>query len=1308
MTNVIRQLVETALEVMEAGRFQDFCLEFLPLWDTRFVGLSRLGHTAGGKTRPGTPDLILTRSDGSQIGVQCGTEEEYWKPTEDLANWKPYSDSKKCITTLGNLHEIVAIANREIPTNMPNTKSELISILRPETTATITPLAREDISQFVLTALHIPSIKNLLKAYCPDAFHAFENEEAAQRLQLGRVISSERLVEAKTLFRLIDESVQSYGNVEEAKQCVIEMLDELGYRLKALPDLDGIHRKSVEVLSLANPIGTIWSLVGVPKIGKTSLLLQLAKAWADFDLHWYDCPAEEQCAEAIVLDIIRTLLPNHDAGSLIRSGMRLDHVLKEAKSLTKNLLFVIDNAENLSESGLIRISDVVVKIKPHKVAPTLGIIFSSNRKLPVLSNVIDTAVVAPPWTEPELGDLLHKDTVPFDEANGVKYLELLEVFSGGHPLIAKALARKWPKVGELLVGQLTPLTKATDENLSREVQVLLYEDILKDADSQNLVQRLACLIGHTPEDILDILRIEVLPQISQSAKVIIEKVGGSVIEGDSTVGYSVPLVFKEIAKQRISNAETRQVHKVVGTKLVAPQGHTIDAGRATSGVFYLLCAGEFRQVYTWTAFLVGTALIRKLRDDQISALLDRLRFSSLLNSPEEFADQIAHGLMMLTLAMAHCHIRDYKAAREIIERIAISASPSTKRLDVKTARHIQIHAVLLKVLICIEGGFGSPLQSLSDVNVEDLFEVEAALRYEYLELLARSILRYSLDELAPALIRKIIDKTESMGLKDVDINTCFDIACNIGVRAKREERSAEFIGKFFIETKFGQLLKHLSCATLLIELRQSRDALHLVEETIAEAKELLVASAKCWSHLYQVKGDAAYQLEDKPLAEESYMQGLEYASSGSFDRAWASWRLGLLKNDEQMFAIAASEFRSKGHIDYWGRALGARGAVLISSGKKDEGVRCFHDVIDAYFASREEAVGPAATLALSHLNRLKSELEGEPIDPTDSHFPNISAPLYEKILELARPLSGPMLSYYMLAKVYRQLGKEEDSRACVREALKGDPSHPKDIVAIPIMVRDFVEILADPEKDRSYLKVCVHRAISSRQFGGDTPLSFMIYCVFQKADTAYEADRASKLFPVLVSICEEILEGNPSDEAFWRSEVCVRRARIIKTNEGFSLKAKRQYVAALNASLESRNSRVMIESSHALGFDFISLAGSLKELADYQFSQVQGVELEADNFDRLNVLGSNLFNLWGRIDWKRLRETDLSTKKLLFDPAHEMKRRNTSIRSAAPAMVLLLVKLYNHSGPGTEWAKAQLPIPAELPEEVSVLLEFSK
>ena len=129
MSNVIRSLVEETLETMEAGNFQDFCLEFLPTTNDRYTGLSRFGHTASGKTRPGTPDLLLTCADGSQIAVQCGTEENYWVCSQKVENWKPFVDAQKCLNTLTNLVEIVLIANREVPINKPNTNSESLCFL---------------------------------------------------------------------------------------------------------------------------------------------------------------------------------------------------------------------------------------------------------------------------------------------------------------------------------------------------------------------------------------------------------------------------------------------------------------------------------------------------------------------------------------------------------------------------------------------------------------------------------------------------------------------------------------------------------------------------------------------------------------------------------------------------------------------------------------------------------------------------------------------------------------------------------------------------------------------------------------------------------------------------------------------------------------------------------------------------------------------------------------------------------------------------------------------------------------------------
>jgi len=62
--------ISSALKAMEEGKFQDFCLDFLLLFDSSYKGLGRHRGTVEGKTRKGTPDLIKTLNNGKQIAVQ--------------------------------------------------------------------------------------------------------------------------------------------------------------------------------------------------------------------------------------------------------------------------------------------------------------------------------------------------------------------------------------------------------------------------------------------------------------------------------------------------------------------------------------------------------------------------------------------------------------------------------------------------------------------------------------------------------------------------------------------------------------------------------------------------------------------------------------------------------------------------------------------------------------------------------------------------------------------------------------------------------------------------------------------------------------------------------------------------------------------------------------------------------------------------------------------------------------------------------------------------------------------------------------
>ena len=180
----LRVLVENALGTFEGGRFQEFCLDFLPIYHARFEGLARLGHTAAGKTRAGTPDLLVTAGE-RQIAVQCGTERDYWPSEKSVAASKPYRDAMDCVKTLTHLAEIVLVTNRETPPNAPNVRAAISAAVNQQTTATVTLLGLEDLGQYLVGNIDEPRIVTLIAHYFPIVGRVLE--------KIGRASCRERV-----------------------------------------------------------------------------------------------------------------------------------------------------------------------------------------------------------------------------------------------------------------------------------------------------------------------------------------------------------------------------------------------------------------------------------------------------------------------------------------------------------------------------------------------------------------------------------------------------------------------------------------------------------------------------------------------------------------------------------------------------------------------------------------------------------------------------------------------------------------------------------------------------------------------------------------------------------------------------------------------------------------------------------------------------------------------------------------------------------------------------------------------------------
>ena len=165
MTAQQRNDIEKKIQELEPGRFQEFILKLLPLYNERYDGMRRNGHTNDGKTCRGVPDLIKTYNNGDQIGCECGTDKKYWYLSKK--KHKPIEDLKKCLSKLTQPIEIVLASNRPMPPSNPNVINEIISHC-PNKNCKITILSSEDLACWIEANDEKDGVIKLAEDFFPD------------------------------------------------------------------------------------------------------------------------------------------------------------------------------------------------------------------------------------------------------------------------------------------------------------------------------------------------------------------------------------------------------------------------------------------------------------------------------------------------------------------------------------------------------------------------------------------------------------------------------------------------------------------------------------------------------------------------------------------------------------------------------------------------------------------------------------------------------------------------------------------------------------------------------------------------------------------------------------------------------------------------------------------------------------------------------------------------------------------------------------------------------------------------------------
>ena len=131
------------------------------------------------------------------------------------------------------------------------------------------------------------------------------------------------------------------------------------------------------------------------------------------------------------------------------------------------------------------------------------------------------------------------------------------------------------------------------------------------------------------------------------------------------------------------------------------------------------------------------------------------------------------------------------------------------------------------------------------------------------------------------------------------------------------------------------------------------------------------------------------------------------------------------------------------------------------------------------------------------------------------------------------------------------------------------------------------------------------------------------------------------------------------------------------------------------------------EAAVVTGFQLWQMHTSIPEIAQSHydlFRCMEGRGLTKETQENVSNLGIELFRLWSKLECRKLPTGNLRPIKYLCDPAHKLLDKGYSESQAAPIMVLLLLKCFDHFSNYKEVLDV-LEITKEPPEEIKTLLE---
>ncbi len=1295
MSNYKNLMICETIKSMEQGEFQSFCLDFIPIYDSKYKGLKRFGNTAEGKTRKGTPDMILTLGDGKIIAGECSTKKDYWKQKKDFNKWKPCEDINKCINEFKNdLKEVILCSNQEQPTNKPKIDSEIIKFAKDKTLAIISIYDLAKIESIISRNIQNPSFRSIIKKYFNELYN----------IELYKLSSTQKSVEEgfkKIINELIKDKSFSFTkgiSIEETK-----------YQRDSLPFPGEIKRILPDDFPFLKPINSIYTLLGIPKIGKTSLMAELAKNFQKQQVvvKWYDCPPnKEEISEminAFCMNIFKKYFVPDKYLELKENKISIYSLEKKSiqKQFQKPTVYIIDNAEFLlnKDKSIKSICEILKKIKYLDILSDLGFIFISSRSLKNDCPLISKEVNAPFWTKDEISGLLSLKITDSGYYKNDSYIEILMAKSYGHPLIALALAKKYRTL-EGLISSMIKIDQDVNEELETEVKKLLFEDILENNDFKNFVLRLSPLIYSSNEEVFKEISNKIEPVISYPFNLIVEKLAGTVLEGNKKSGYRIADIYRNVAQNCLSTGQKNEIFDVVSDKLLIPNGKILDADRTISGIIYAFLAGKIENAFYWTIGLLQSMNNQKLSNVQRVYIVKRLEPISFWNPSKELKLLMQYYTVLISMAMAYSNIKNYKKAIELSNKIKMPSENITdKKLKERFSFIVEAAKYYKMLLHAKSNDMKNLLETLNNIDFNFIKNILSEKDSNLILFFKESIPVISIKQIPESLIKKIINSADLSSEQDI-ANLIF-IASHLGISIDKENINIEeFVKLLPSDNPISEILENMIKSQYAFQKQNAEESLKQLDISISLCKEKKLWNKSVKSVISQMQGDTFYKLHDNKNAKKAYLKYLRYFHKyykKDFIFGWVNYRLGLLSDNSKKaakyFKKSSIIFNSRRDENLCAKSEGERGVAFVQLGESYKFVRITEWMIKRYFLRNRLRVGPAVSTALAQLMRIQSNLKNTPlIENKDKIYPKFERGVYDRVIDEAKPQGTGIMAFSSLATTYSLLGYTDRNIKSLRIALNFKTINLIDFNLKALnsskLLMEIVQLGNLREINKIIKEVILIEPEKVR--GGLQALSLYAFRAIDENISFLENSRKEELIKLFTKIESFIRESQNANLDWWLAEIYLIEAKlsvdIFQKNQQYSYWEK-----ANKYGIKSNNQKVIIDSAQTLSFSYAGFSKSIKKLAEVQFSIIKGISVQNCNFERLEVIGINLFNGWNSLDWRRESTDDLKAKYALMDGAKKLKEVNFSAQLASPIMILLLCSVFDFKNKVSEWAKNAIP-----------------